>query len=312
MVELFVFMALISISLFAISSIISKYIIPTIGGPYRFLLVEMVIGLFFLILFFIYEVINGFDLNKVNNSNILLLITLNAIFTFFGYLCLMIGLSKGNASVGGIVLSSRVFASIPIAFIVIGEKYPVGTYIFIIASLVGAISASWEAGMHFSDLIKLRSPGMRYFVVTAICWGVANVFIRKLGTELPPFIFLTLRQIIMTIIAISLFKYGGKHFENEIIVLNKKILSHVLVYVLILLMAQWLFVYSLGRSLTISEGIGVAEGALTFLFSIIFAKFIDNSVLNEPLDKNSLLVRVSGTIIAGIGTVGIIFFSTGI
>jgi hypothetical protein len=87
-------------------------------------------------------------------------------------------------------------------------------------------------------------------------------------------------------------------------------IRRVLVYVFILVSAQALFVYSLGKSLTVTEGIGVAEGAVTFIFSIVVASFIDNSVLQEPMDRKSLLLRTAGVFLATIGTLGVVFYTS--
>ncbi len=266
----------------------------------------MWIGLLLFLLISAYEISTGFDLSELWNKDIMYLILLNAIFTFLGYLCLLIGFEKGNASVGGIVLSSRVFASIPIGYFLIGEHYPIFTYLFIIVTLSGSVLTSWEAGMSFRAVVSLQAPGIRYFLATAFFWGMANVFIRKLDNELPTYIFLTVRQIIMLILALSFYKVGKTSFDKTSSTLNLKLIRKILFYVILLTIAQGLYVYSLGEDLTISEGIGVAEGTFTLIFSLFIAKFVSNKILNEPLDKITLFVRLIGMILAAIGTLGVI------
>jgi drug/metabolite transporter (DMT)-like permease len=307
MVELFIITALMSIAFFAITSIISKYLIPVVG-PFHFLAYQLYMGFILLILISIYEIFTGFQIEKILNFEIILLIFFNAIFTFLGYTTLMIGFNKGNASVGGIILSSRIFASIPLGFLIIGERYPDVTYFFIIMTLFGSILVSWERDLKLIKLFTLQAPGIRYFLATALFWGIANVLIRKLGGELPPFIFLTIRQAIMILCMLVLLKVGKKKLDLRRAPINVRLLRQIFVYVSILLAAQALFVYSLGVSLTITEGIGIAEGTFTLLFSIVIARFIDNSLLKEPLDKQSLLVRLAGTLLAATGTFGIIDF----
>ena len=75
------------------------------------------------------------------------------------------------------------------------------------------------------------------------------------------------------------------------------------------MIAQGGFIFGLAKSLTVSEAIGVAEGPFTLMYTLFVAKFLDNSVLKEPLDRKSVSVRLIGAIIAITGTLGVILFS---
>jgi hypothetical protein len=70
-----------------------------------------------------------------------------------------------------------------------------------------------------------------------------------------------------------------------------------------------MFVYALGNSLTITEAIGTGEGVVTLVGSIIIAKYFDNSILDEPTTGSSISIRMIGTILAIIGTLGVVLVS---
>ncbi|MHA2169278.1 MAG: EamA family transporter [Candidatus Kariarchaeaceae archaeon] len=310
MLELYVVTALASISLFAITSILSKYLIPLIGGPYRFLTLHLGLGFPILILLALFEYENGFESEVLLKLDIWLIILITSVFALFGYISILIGFERGKASVGGIVLSSRAFASIPLGFLFLGERYPVAVYLLIFVTLVGAVTVSWDVTLNIGEVIRLEAPGMKYFTIAAFFWACANVLISMLDGEIPPFIFLAIRQIIMLSLTLFFYRIGSRNFDSMNHTIDFVKIRRVLVYVFILVSAQALFVYSLGKSLTVTEGIGVAEGAVTFIFSIVVASFIDNSVLQEPMDRKSLLLRTAGVFLATIGTLGVVFYTS--
>jgi hypothetical protein len=177
-------------------------------------------------------------------------------------------------------------------------------------TLVGAVTVSWDVTLNIGEVIRLEAPGMKYFTIAAFFWACANVLISMLDGEIPPFIFLAIRQIIMLSLTLFFYRIGSRNFDSMNHTIDFVKIRRVLVYVFILVSAQALFVYSLGKSLTVTEGIGVAEGAVTFIFSIVVASFIDNSVLQEPMDRKSLLLRTAGVFLATIGTLGVVFYTS--
>jgi hypothetical protein len=309
LLELYVITALPSISLFAITSILSKYLIPLIGGPYKFLTLHLGIGFPILIILALLEYDNDFDGEILLELDIWLIILLTSVFALMGYVAILLGFEKGKASVGGIVLSSRAFASIPLGYIFLNERYPVIVYLFIFVTLVGAITVSWDTTLNIREVVRLEAPGMKYYTIAAIFWACANVLISMLDGEIPPFMFLVIRQIIMLSLALLFYRVASRNFDamNQTIDFMK--VRRVFVYVLILVCAQALFIYSLGKSLTVTEGIGVAEGAVTFIFSLVVANFIDNSVLQEPIDRRSILLRTVGVFLATLGTFGVVYYT---
>ncbi|MDH5646201.1 MAG: hypothetical protein OEZ01_09350, partial [Candidatus Heimdallarchaeota archaeon] len=236
------------------------------------------------------------------------LILTSSILTFIGYISLTIGLERGNASVGGVLLSSRVLFSIPLAIIIIGEIYNFMVYISILIAIIGSISVSWKKSMRLIDLILLRSKGIRWFILTSISWSVSNMIIRQLEQSVPVLEFLFYRQIVFVILIIITF-LSIKNKLHTKLTLNKNLLLKYSIYSAFLLFAQFLYIYALGFSLTITESIGIMEGAFTLLFSILIAKYYNNQILNEPIDRESILIRIVGMIFASIGTLGVVIYS---
>jgi drug/metabolite transporter (DMT)-like permease len=262
-----------------------------------------------LIIFALFEFEKGFDGEILLELDIWLIILLTSIFALMGYIAILLGFEKGKASVGGVVLSSRAFASIPLGYIFLDERYPVIVYLFIFVTLVGGITVSWDATLNVGEVVRLKAPGMKYYVIAAICWACANVLISMLDGEIPPFMFLLIRQVIMLSLALLFYRVASRNFDSMNHAIDFMKVRRVLVYVFILISAQALFIYSLGKSLTVTEGIGVAEGAVTFIFSIVVAYLIDNSVLQEPIDRRSILLRTMGVFLATIGTLGVIYYT---
>ncbi len=126
--------------------------------------------------------------------NQLLLIFLATLFGFLGYLSYMAGLNKGTASLGGVILSSRVFISIPIALILFNETYIPSIYFSILLALIGSIIVSWDDKQSIGSIIKLRAPGIRYFFAAAILWVFQNLIIRDLNNSIDLILFLTIRM----------------------------------------------------------------------------------------------------------------------
>ena len=270
------------------------------GGPFAFFTVSLNIGVF--IILAIVLLTSNLDELIITSPKILSIMCLISLFAFLGYTTLLVGFQKGNVSVGGIILSSRVFVSIPLAFFLIGERYSYYIYILLIFSLGGSIMVSWTKQLSMIQVMQLKAPGMKWFILTSIFWATSNFLTRYMDRQLSVGVFLLYRQILMIIMCWIFFRSGRKLFDTGPIIFDRKLIRGVLTYLGVLLFAQFCFVYSLGYSLTISEGIGISEGFFTLIFSLIIAHFVDNSVLNEPLDKHTLSIRFLGAAIAGIST----------
>lgn len=309
MVDLTVIAVLISITLFAFTTLLTKYVIAGAGGPYKFLTIQLstglvVMGIIFL-LFFSDEIIDP----DIFEPDVLTKFFLACVFGFFGFVFLLVGLEKGNASVGGIFISSRVIVNIPLAYIFLNERYNYSIYLFIFLTFIGALIVSWSSELSVLDVILLRGKGTKYFLITMVFWGLSNVFVASMGTVISPFHFLMYRQVVFVLAVWLLYPLLRKRLDHNTPNLNWSFFKKVLLYIALTLVAQVLFIFSLQQSLTITEGLGVFEGVITFIITILFAHYVDNSILGESLGKKELTIKVGGVILSLTGTMLVIFFT---
>lgn len=91
--------------------------------------------------------------------------------------------------------------------------------------------------------------------------------------------------------------------NNNRPVITNDIIFRTIIFALLTILGEFAFVYVLGESLTIAEGLGVFEGIFTFSIAILIALNTEfNQVLKEPIDKQTLSIRVTGTMFAILGT----------
>ena len=192
-IPLYVISSIIAITIFSGVSILLKYLIPQSGGPVQFTFIQFTIS-FTLHIFVIIIYSSFFNPLYDIDFNQLLLIFLATLFGFLGYLSYMAGLNKGTASLGGVILSSRVFISIPIALILFNETYIPSIYFSILLALIGSIIVSWDDKQSIGSIIKLRAPGIRYFFAAAFLWVFQNLIIRDLNNSIDLILFLTIRM----------------------------------------------------------------------------------------------------------------------
>ncbi len=288
------------------ASVWTKFLLPKIGGPINLIVVQQSFTLIALLIYMYVEVKSGYDISIVFNPEYMYYLLLSSLFGFLGFVTLIIGFQKGHASVGGVLLSSRVFVSIPLAYLIIGEHYPIFIYILIFFALIGSVMNSWQVGMDFKSLITFRAEGMYWFIATSIFWAFGNLMIRSLDSVFEPMHFVSIRQFIMIPMAFTAYLYTTRKLDWKRINYNPRIFTEVLFYAILLISAQFLFITALNQSLTLVEGIGVLEGSFTLLISLFVAKKYGNETLKEPLDKKSLIVKLSGTSIAMVSTIFIV------
>lgn len=301
----FIWTALIAVFLFAATSVMAKYLISMFGGPYRFLAYQLTAGL--VVVWSILLLIDPSPLSpNLKDPEVIRSFVLSSIFGFGGFVCLMIGFSKGNASVGGIFISSRLAVNIPLAFIFLGEHYPIFVYILILLTVVGAILVSWDENLDAREVFLLKGRGVIWFFLTMVFWGLSNLFITDIGDRLSPIEFLGYRQLFL-FVATWLFypiispkvDQGGKGFSFPTLRL-------LTTYIVFTISAQLLFIFSLLQNLTITEGIGAMEGAATFVISMGAAKVFGNSILEEPTSSKILTIRIVGVLLSTMGVLTII------
>ncbi len=299
-VELFVITAIISINLFAVTTVLTKFQIKEIGGPFRFLAIQTSFGL---VPILAVVLLTG---DTLVNTDLLIWgniwkFLMSIGFAYLGFITLMVGFSKGNASVGGVFLSSRLVVNIPLALLFLGEIYPVTVYALIVITLLGALLTSWEQGMNLRQILTLRAPGVMWYLMTMIFWALSNFYVTDLGDVLSPAQFLAYRQTVFVSISWLLYPVLHNIFDEEGRPVRMGFLKLVIPYVLLTVTAQLLFLYSLQQSLTITEGIGAAEGVVTFTMTMVTARFVGNKILNEPLQSKTLKVRFAGVVLSTAG-----------
>lgn len=304
MIESLEIITIISVIIFAFTSIYGKIIIEEVGSSYNFFLLQISLLIPVLLAFNLLIIP---DLTYITSVPDLLQLILASILSYIGYLFLYRGFELGNVSVGGVLLSSRVLISIPLAF-VIGELYPLLTYFFILVTLFGATLVSWHEGLKLKDFLQFKSSGVNYFLVTLVCWAISNSLTRNLNNHYSPFLFLLIRIFFFTILAIVTYPFMKKILlKGKNLIVSKKLIGMTFIYVLILVSAQFLYIYALGISLTIAEGLGVLEGAFTFLLAVGLSKInYFKDYLQEPMDRITVLVRSVGMLLATIGSLGVI------
>ena len=295
--KIFVTTAIFAIFLFAMTSVLTKFLINRIGGPFRFLTIQVGFGA---IITTITLVVSGIPIINpaLARTNIALQFGLSILFAYFGFITLMIGFSKGNASVGGIFLSSRLIINIPLAAIFLHEIYPPLIYVFIAFGLFGALITTWEEGMNISDVLSIRANGVFWYVSTMVFWALSNLFVTGISDALHPIQFISYRYLIFVVVNLILYPFVQPKFDKKELPISRSFLYFLAPYVIFTVSAQFLFVFSLQQSLTITEGIGAAEGVVTFVIALIVAKFISNKELNEPLESRVLRVRSGGVILS--------------
>lgn len=300
-IPLYVIASIIAIIIFSGVSILLKYLIPQSGGPVQFTFIQFTIS-FTLHIFVIIIYTSFFNPLYNIDFNQLLLIFLATLFGFLGYLSYMAGLNKGTASLGGVILSSRVFISIPIALILFNETYISSIYFSILLALIGSIIVSWDDKQSIGSIIKFRAPGIRYFFAAAFLWVFQNLIIRDLNNSIDLLLFLTIRMGFFFLFSTIFIYFYLNYTNNSFSFPKRKTISGIILYGVLSLIAQLGLVYALGENLLITETIGAFEGTLTFVFAILFANFIKNDFLNEPLSSKIILTRFFGVILSFIGT----------
>ncbi|MHA2103712.1 MAG: hypothetical protein ACW981_09805 [Candidatus Hodarchaeales archaeon] len=293
---------------FAVSSIYGRYLIFDTENSYHFYLYQTIVSFFLYFLINILLIIlNIIEIAPISLYNSYIII-LSSMFAFIGLLTLFRGFEVGDVSVGGIFLSSRVLVSVPLAVLVIGEIFPVITYFFIFVTLLGALLASYQSSFSLVKIITFRASGTNWFIITLVFWAVSNTLVRELNNEVYPLFFLLIRSILFVFLGIVTFPLFNKLFaKGKKMKINYSIVVNTIFYAIILIIAQTSFVYALGENLTITEGVGILEGVFTFIFVIsLYKTEFFKKYLFEATDIKTLSIRITGVILAFLGTAGAI------
>jgi drug/metabolite transporter (DMT)-like permease len=293
---------------FAVSSIYGRYLIFDTENSYHFYLYQTIVS--FLLFFLINVLLIGLNIIEITPISLYnsYIIILSSMFAFIGFLTLFRGFEVGDVSVGGVFLSSRVLVSVPLAVLVIGEIFPIITYLFIFITLIGALLASYQSSFSLVKIITFRASGTNWFIITLIFWAVSNTLVRELNNEVYPLFFLLIRSILFVFLGIITFPLFNRLLaKGKKMKINYNIVVNTIFYAIILIIAQTSFVYALGENLTIAEGVGILEGVFTVILVIsLYKTEFFKKYLFEATDFKTLSIRITGVILAFLGAAGAI------
>ena len=250
----------------------------------------------------------GTDFSNLNNLEDVVILTISSILIFGGVISFYYGMNKGNVSVATVVISSRVLVVIPIGILFLSEIYTGAVYFWIILVLLGVLFVTWEKGISIKNVLKFK--GSYYYIITNILWAIANSLITYLHNNVNYVGIILIRLIILTFLILILSTPMNNSFEYPPInkKFNLKLSIMIFFLVLVLFIGDMGYIYSLGESITLTEAIGSLQGLFVFFIVLILSKIkIIKNGLNETMDKKTLSVRITGAILAIIGTLGIVF-----
>lgn len=296
--------------LFAISTVLSKFLITDFKNPVKFLIYQITGNLIFATIpFLISFLINGPSIFQNITLDALLLIFASGLVIYGGLLLFYIGLIEGDTSVVGVITSSRIIFSVIIAFFFIQEEqFDFSVYQWIILIFIGVIFVSWSAETPIMNVILLRSHKSGYFLTSVFLWAFSNTFVRLLNNSINTFTLVIIRLTFMTLLSIIVFyllntqtKYLDKYISRNI---KRRELKNLLIYLSFFTIADILVTYSMGESITISESMVALQGALIFIIINVLLLVRPDLIkqLQEPRDKKTLFIRSIGIIIALIGS----------
>lgn len=305
-IPLYFFIALIATLFYAIGAVYSKLIMDYIKNPVLLMIYQFTINLIVVFIVFVVLYLIGTDFSNLLVFNDLIVLIISSIFIFLGILTFYYGLNIGNVSVATIVLSSRVLFVIPLGILFLNEFYPSSIYFWIIIIVLGIFLVSWKKGLPLKDVFMLK--GTIYFILTNIFWAIANSLITYLHNDIHFVAIIMIRLVVLTTLIFILapklnisFKYIplDKKF-------NEKFALITFFLVLVLFMGDLGYIYALGETVTITEAIGSLQGIFVFIMVLILSKipFIKDG-LQEPLDRKTITVRITGIFLATIGTLAI-------
>jgi hypothetical protein len=102
-------------------------------------------------------------------------------------------------------------------------------------------------------------------------------------------------------------KYFPFDSDSDLKKIDFKLTIITFILVLFLFIGDMGFIYSIGEKIVISEAMGSLQGLFAFFIVFLLMPFsFIRKGLKEKLDKKTITIRIIGTIIATLGTLGII------
>lgn len=305
----YVFLAFFATILLAISVVYSKFVTSHLKNPINFLSLQTIIYFVMITAIYLIMIILGEDINKNLTFINLFYVLASSIFVFIGLMTYYIGLQHGNASVGGVIMSTRVIISITLVWIFVNEPYPLESYFWVIFVVFGAIMVSWQKGISLKESLFSKESGSSWFFLTIFFWAITSLFIRLLNNEIHFITYLLLRYFVQLILVIFLYRILNRNFgNNEPLKFGSQLkfpIFLVMFNAIILMISDFGFVIAVGENMIATETIVALGGLLVFLLTLLIS--LNNDLrrrLDEPLDKQTLFVRFLGVILATVGVLG--------
>ena len=309
MQELVISIVFVVTVLFAAAAVYSKLLISYMQNTFHLLFYHIIFNFLIILGLFLAFFSGGNNFPDVILACDVIIIMISGGLTFAGIITLYQGFKEGNASIGGIFVSSRIIVSIPLAFFFLQEFFPPITYFWIVLILVGVLMVSWEKGILVTDVLLLRGKGVIWFLLTIVFWGVGNTVVGTLNNRFPIMGLMLIRLSFILFLMLTTYTFLNQRLgDGRPLPRSPRLMGWIFGYVLILAVADIGFIFALGESVTLSEAISALEGLFIFLM-VLFMSFHPalRRGLDEPLDRQTLVVRFIGIIIATFGTIGIVF-----
>ena len=312
--EVIIFIAIISSFFYSLTNVFTKIITSHFKNPFDSMFYQVTFYIIaFSIIYIIFLLLEGqLVTQNLFKIDFIIFIGLSGFFTFFGGIAFFYGISIGQASVSGIIQSSRILVSIIFAIIFFAEVYPTTIYVWIIGIFIGVLIVAYDDSISIKELILLKSKGLAWFLLAMFSWSFGDVFVRAIEGQLHV---LSIMLIRILFIWIFIFLSRNKltsifNLEKTKIIKTKNDVIIFFLYTSLFIVADIFFIYALGQSLTLTETIFSFMGVFSFIVIIVLSKMdLFKKKIAENLNRQILLTKSIGMIIATFSILGLIAFS---
>lgn len=311
--DFLIILAFFGVFVISTSFIYSKFVIAQINNPIHMVFLQITINFILLLIILVPSLfLFGEELSQNLTISNIFVIFCSAMAIFAALVSFYIGLEKGNVTIGGMIISSRVIVSTLLAWLFFSENIPLISYLFILIVFGSVLLVSWEKELPIREILLFKSSGASWYLLSVLFFSTGNVFIRLLNNQVNILTQLVLRLTFL-LFAIILFypmlnqRIGDKR-PLKATISNPKLLIQALIFVLMILIADFSMTIAIGESLTIAETIGALEGIFIFLMMLVVLQNKNlRTIFQEPFDRKTITIRSLGVIFATLGILGFIF-----
>jgi drug/metabolite transporter (DMT)-like permease len=306
-------LAFIGTIVISISFVYSKLVLAQIKNPIHMLFLQVSINLILLLILYLLSLL---PFRTEINANLTLvnvvIIFCSAMFIFAGLVAFFIGLQRGNVSVGGMIIASRVIASVILAWLFLSEHFPPNLYILILLVFIGVLMVSWQEELNMKDIILFKSSGSGWFLLAVVLFATGNAFVRLLHNQVYVLTQLVIRLTFILIATLLFYPFLNRRIGDDRSLIETirvpKLVLQAVIYVTLIVIADIPTTIAIGESLTITETIIALEGVFVFILVLLVGqnKTI-RYILQEPFDRKTLTIRFLGVIIATVGIVSFVY-----